>query len=91
MNSIHAFTDIHSTLFTRLSQLDLSDNKLSQLDTRVFWDSRRLNRLNLSGNNLTRIDDCALCNTSLNYLNLDRNRISRLNPNMFDWVKLNYF
>ena len=74
-------------LFFRLSKLDLSDNKLSWLTSRTFSDSRRLNSLDLSGNNLTNlVGDCTLCNTSLHYLSLERNKISQLSHRMFDWV-----
>ena len=78
--------ELHASFF-RLSKLDLSDNKLSRLTSRTFSDSRRLNSLDLSGNNLTNsVGDCALCNTSLHYLSLERNKISQLNHRMFDWV-----
>ncbi len=54
-------------LLKSLQVLDLSLNSLSALPA---LDSRGLKTLNLERNNVSRIATCALCNTSLQDLNL---------------------
>ena len=53
----------------------------------TFDDSRRLHVLKLSGNNISVIDNCALCNTSLVELDLSSNAMTDINENMFNWVR----
>ena len=54
----------------------------------TFWDSRRLNVLKVAGNNISVIDNCALCNTSLVELDLSSNAMTDVNENMFSWVSI---
>ena len=54
----------------------------------TFDDSRRLNVLKLAKNNISAIDNCALCNTSLVELDLSSNAMTDINENMFGWVSL---
>ena len=67
-------------MITLVSSLILA----SKVET--FYDSRRLNVLKLEGNNISVIDNCALCNTSLVELDLSSNAMTDINENMFGWV-----
>ena len=54
----------------------------------TFHDSRRLHILKLAGNNISSIDNCALCNTTLEELDVSSNAMTDINENMFSWVNI---
>ncbi len=58
---------------------DLSLNDLDVLDA---LNSTRLRALNLARNNISKVAVCALCNTSMQNLNLGYNKIVRLDLNV---------
>ena len=60
---------------------------LSSKQVETFHDSRRLHVLKLSGNNISEIDNCAFCNTTLEELDISSNAMTDINENMFSWVK----
>jgi hypothetical protein len=64
---------------------------LSYKQVETFHDSRRLHVLKLSGNNISVIDNCALCNTTLQELDLSSNAMTDINEDMFNWVRNGYF
>ena len=57
----------------------------------TFHDSRRLHILKLAGNNISSIDNCALCNTTLEELDVSSNAMTDINENMFSWVNIPKF
>ncbi len=71
--------------FTRLEDLDLSDNLLGHFQNSYFDGLNLLKRLDLSGNELTELEDAAFANLpELEHLNLRGNKLRRIKDSYFD-------
>ncbi len=71
--------------FTRLEDLDLSDNLLGHFQNSYFDGLNLLKSLDLSGNELTELEDEALAHLpQLEHLNLQGNKLSRIKDSYFD-------
>lgn len=79
-NTFQSQSDIHPKFLRNVQVLDLSRNFLGILEP---FESRALQTLKVARNNITKISDCALCNTSIQHLDLGFNRMAYLNGKMF--------
>jgi len=82
-NVIQDLSEIHPNLLRIVRNLNLSGNQIREvLFRKHFGNSNLLQNLDLSHNNLSAIEDCAFCNTSLDKLNLGYNGLRSVNPDM---------
>eukprot|EP00095_Tigriopus_kingsejongensis_P000473 maker-scaffold1054_size66621-snap-gene-0.8 protein:Tk00473 transcript:maker-scaffold1054_size66621-snap-gene-0.8-mRNA-1 annotation:"insulin-like growth factor-binding protein complex acid labile chain" len=79
-NTFQAQTDIHPKFLRNVQTLDLSRNLITILDP---FESQGLKSLNVARNNISKIEDCSLCNTSIQHLDIGFNRMAYLNVKMF--------
>ncbi|XP_059096993.1 protein artichoke-like isoform X2 [Tigriopus californicus] len=79
-NTFQSQSDINPKFLRNVQELDLSKNFLVALEP---LESQALQILKVARNNITKISDCALCNTSIQHLNLGYNRMAYLNGKMF--------
>ena len=85
-NAIQDLTEIHPNLLKIVRNLNLSQNQIRQLYYKKHLAlSQTLQHLDLSHNNLSYIEDCAFCNTSLHTLDLSHNGLRSLNPDMVNY------
>ena len=69
----------------------MSDNKIREVRYHGHFDkSAPLQNLDLSHNNISVVQDCAFCNTSLHTLNLAFNGMNSANPDMINYVSIPY-
>lgn len=109
-NQFSSLDDIHSNLLAQVQHLDLNENKIREVLSRLarnekisfskqnlylnqifisfrhFYKNNLLKVLILSRNNVTTIDNCVFCNTSLQTLNLAHNKMAHINELMVHWV-----
>ena len=86
-NEIQDLGEIHPNILQLLQHLDLSNNQLKEiLYKKHLSKSRMLKTLDVSFNNITYVEDCAFCNTSLRTLNFAFNGMRSLNPDMVNYV-----
>lgn len=86
-NVIQDLSELHPNLLKIVRHLDLSGNQIRHIQYKEhFAKSQLLQSLDLSYNNLSHIEDCAFCNTSLSTLNLGHNGIRSVNPDMINYV-----
>ena len=80
---------MQSHLLRIVRNLNLSGNQIREvLFRKHFGNSNLLRNLDLSHNNLSAIEDCAFCNTSLDELNLGYNGLRSVNPDMVHHVSI---
>ena len=88
-NEIQDLGEIHPNILQLLQHLDLSNNQLKEiLYKKHLSKSRMLKTLDVSFNNITYVEDCAFCNTSLRTLNFAFNGMRSLNPDMVNYVSI---
>ena len=86
-NDIRDLGEIHPNLLAKAQHLDLSGNQIREIFYRKhLGKSKLLKTLDLSFNNVSFIEDCAFCNTSLQTLNLAHNKMKSANPDMINYV-----
>lgn len=81
-NTIRAVSDVHENFLVNVQHLDLSMNRLVELKQQQFDHMRLLKHLNVASNNISSIDDCTLCNTSIQVLDMSSNAMRQLNIHM---------
>ena len=88
-NEIQDLGEIHPNILQLLQHLDLSNNQLKEILYRKHLSkSKLLKTLDVSFNNITYVEDCAFCNTSMQTLNFAFNGMRSLNPDMVNYVSI---
>ena len=86
-NEIQDLGEIHPNILQLLQHLDLSHNQIREILYRKHLSKSKLLRtLDLSHNNITFVEECAFCNTSLQTLNFAFNGMRSLHPDMVNYV-----
>ena len=86
-NAIQDLSEVHPNFLRTVRYLDMSNNKIREVRYHGQFDkSQPLQNLDLSHNNISAIEDCAFCNTSLHTLNLAFNGMNSANPDMINYV-----
>ena len=90
-NAIQDLSEVHPNFLRTVRYLDMSDNKIREVRYHGHFDkSAPLQNLDLSHNNISVVQDCAFCNTSLHTLNLAFNGMNSANPDMINYVSIPY-
>ena len=88
-NAIQDLSEVHPNFLRTVRYLDMSDNKIREVRYHGHFDkSAPLQNLDLSHNNISVVEDCAFCNTSLHTLNLAFNGMNSANPDMINYVSI---